>query len=122
MEHPGGCRDHFAHAGADPAERAARLERLGLFFNGNPCAAPFGLPETEALKGLTLYPAQLAGVADRLGSIEAGKEATLLTSDGSILDARTKVTHLWVAGKEVSLENRHTRLYEKYRARPRTKN
>jgi imidazolonepropionase-like amidohydrolase len=82
-------------------------------------AVAFGLPETEALKGLTLYPAHLAGVSDRLGSIEKGKEATLFASDGSILDARARVTHLWVAGKEVSLENRHTRLYEKYKARPR---
>jgi imidazolonepropionase-like amidohydrolase len=82
-------------------------------------AVAFGLPEAEALKGLTIYPAQLAGVADRLGSIERGKEATLFASDGSILDARARVTRLWVAGKEVSLENRHTRLYEKYKARPR---
>ena len=46
----------------------------------------FGLPEAEALKGLTLYPAQLAGVAERLGSIEAGKEATLFAADADILD------------------------------------
>jgi imidazolonepropionase-like amidohydrolase len=82
-------------------------------------AVAFGLPEPEALKGLTLYPARLAGIADRLGSIESGKEATLFASDGSVLDARARVTHLWVAGKEVSLENRHTRLYEKYKTRPR---
>ena len=84
-------------------------------------AVAFGLPEAEALKGLTLYPAQLAGVADRLGSIDPGKEATLFTSDRSILDARAQVTHLWVAGKEVSLESRHTRLYEKYRAKPKAR-
>jgi imidazolonepropionase-like amidohydrolase len=82
-------------------------------------AVAFGLPETEALKGLTLYPARLAGVADRLGSIEPGKEATLFAANGSILDIRSNVTHLWIAGKEVSLEDRHTRLYEKYRNRPK---
>jgi imidazolonepropionase-like amidohydrolase len=82
-------------------------------------AIAFGMPEAEALKGLTLYPAQLAGMADRLGSIEKGKEGTLFACEGSILDARARVTHLWIAGKEVSLENRHTRLYEKYKARPR---
>ena len=81
----------------------------------------FGLPEAEALKGLTLYPAQLAGVADRLGSIEAGKEATLFAADGDVLDLRAHVTRMWLAGKEVSLENRHTRLYEKYKNRPRAK-
>ena len=82
-------------------------------------AVAFGLPEAEALKGITLYPARLAGVADRLGSIEPGKEATLFAADGSIFDIRSNVTHLWLAGKEVSLENRHTRLYEKYRNRPK---
>ncbi|HSU53347.1 MAG TPA: amidohydrolase family protein [Candidatus Dormibacteraeota bacterium] len=83
-------------------------------------AVAFGLPETEALKGLTLYPAQLCGVSDRLGSLEPGKEATLFSSDGDILDLRTHVTHLWLAGKEVRLESRHTRLYEKYKNRPRS--
>jgi imidazolonepropionase-like amidohydrolase len=81
-------------------------------------AMAFGLPEDEALKGLMLYPAQFAGVADRLGSIEPGKEATLLASDGDILDIRSNVKHLWVDGKEVNLESRHTKLYDKYKDRP----
>jgi len=81
-------------------------------------AVAFGLPEAEALKGLTLYPAQLAGVVDRLGSIEAGKEATLFASDADILDIRANVKHMWIAGKEISLESRHTRLYAKYKNRP----
>ena len=82
-------------------------------------AVAFGLPETEAVKGLTLYPAQLAGVADRLGSIEPGKDATVFAADGDILDIRANVKRMWIAGKEVSLETRHTRLYEKYKNRPR---
>jgi imidazolonepropionase-like amidohydrolase len=82
-------------------------------------AMAFGLPEDEALKGLMLYPAQFAGVADRLGSIEPGKEATLLASDGDILDIRSNVKHLWVDGKEVNLDSRHTKLYDKYKDRPR---
>ncbi|PWU17904.1 MAG: amidohydrolase [Verrucomicrobia bacterium] len=82
-------------------------------------AVAFGLPADEALKGLTLYPAQMAGVADRLGSIEAGKEATLFASDGDILDIRSNVKHFWIAGKEVSLESRHTKLYDKYKNRPK---
>jgi len=81
----------------------------------------FGLPENEALKGLTLYPAQIAGVADRLGSIEPGKEATMFAADGDILDIRANVKHMWIAGKEISLESRHTRLYEKYKNRPLTR-
>jgi imidazolonepropionase-like amidohydrolase len=82
-------------------------------------AVAFGFPEVEALKGLTLYPAQLAGVGDRLGSIEPGKDATLFAADGDVLDIRTNVRRMWIAGKEVSLETRHTRLYEKYKNRPR---
>jgi imidazolonepropionase-like amidohydrolase len=82
-------------------------------------AVAFGLPAKEALKGITLYPAQIAGVADRLGSIETGKDATLFASDGDILDIRSKVKRMWIDGKEVSLENRHTRLYEKYKNRPK---
>ena len=82
-------------------------------------AVAFGLPEDEAIKGLTLYPAQIAGVASTLGSIEPGKEATLIAVDGNLLDLRTNVKHMWIAGKPVSLESRHTRLYEKYNNRPR---
>jgi imidazolonepropionase-like amidohydrolase len=82
-------------------------------------AAAYGLPADEALKAITLYPAQILGVEDRLGSIEPGKDATLFSCTGDIMDLRANVTHLWMAGREVSLENRHTRLYEKYRNRPK---
>src|SRR6266536_4019803 len=82
-------------------------------------AVAFGLPADEALKGLTLYPAEIIGVADRLGSIEPGKEATIFSADGDILDIRANVKRMWIAGKEVSLESRHARLYQKYKARPR---
>ena len=83
-------------------------------------AAAFGLSADEALKGITLYPAQIAGVADRLGSIEVGKDATLFVTDGDILDIRSNVKRMWIGGDEVSLENRHTRLYEKYKNRPKS--
>ncbi|MGA2247727.1 MAG: amidohydrolase family protein [Verrucomicrobiota bacterium] len=81
-------------------------------------AVAFGLPADEAVRGLTLYPAQIAGVADRLGSIEAGKEATLIATDGDLLDLRSNVKRMWIAGRMVDLESRHTRLYEKYKNRP----
>ena len=81
-------------------------------------AASFGLPADEALKAITLYPAQIMGVDDRLGAIEPGKAATLFSCTGDILDLRANVTHLWMAGHEVSLESKHTRLYEKYKNRP----
>ncbi len=81
-------------------------------------AVAFGLAPEEGLKSITLAPAQILGVADRFGSLEKGKEATLLATSGDLLDIRTNVRQLWIAGQSVSLENRHTRLYEKYRGRP----
>ncbi|NBQ23985.1 MAG: amidohydrolase [Verrucomicrobia bacterium] len=82
-------------------------------------AMAFGLPREEAIKGITLYPAQLLGVADRLGSLEPGKEASIIITDGPLLDIRSKVTHMWIKGTASSLESRHTRLYETYSKRPR---
>lgn len=81
-------------------------------------AAAYGLPKEEALKAITLYPAQILGVADRLGSIEAGKIANLVVTDGDPLEIRTNVKHVFVAGKPVSLETKHTRLYQTYLNRP----
>ncbi len=84
-------------------------------------AAAFGLPSDAALAALTLVPAQLHGVADRLGSIEPGKDATFFAATGDILDIRSEVKRLWMSGTEQSLESRHTRLSERYRARPKAK-
>ena len=56
--------------------------------------------------------------ADEGKDIETGKEATLVAVSGDILDIRSNVRRLWIAGREQSLESRHTRLYEKFKARP----
>jgi imidazolonepropionase-like amidohydrolase len=80
-------------------------------------AGAYGLSEDDALKALTLYPAEIFGVADRLGSIEPGKIANLIVTDGSPLEIQTRVMHLIIGGREVSTDNRHSRLYERYRAR-----
>lgn len=82
-------------------------------------AMAYGLSADAALRSVTLAPAEILGVADRLGSIEVGKEASLFAADGDILDIRSNVKQLWIAGEEVSLETRHARLYEKYRNRPK---
>lgn len=81
-------------------------------------AVAFGMPEDEAIKSLTLFPAELVGVSDRMGSIEAGKDASLFVSDGSILDEKSSVKRMWIAGKEVSLTSKHTKLFDKYKGRP----
>jgi imidazolonepropionase-like amidohydrolase len=82
-------------------------------------AAAFGLPRDEALKSVTLYPAQIFGVADRLGSIEAGKIADLIVTNGDPLEITTEVEQTYIAGKPVSMETRQTRLFKKYNARPK---
>jgi len=84
-------------------------------------SAAHGLPRNIALKGITLHTAEILGVAKRLGSIEAGKEATFFTANGDILEIRTQVKQMWIAGKKVRLDNRHNRLYKKYRNRPKPK-
>jgi imidazolonepropionase-like amidohydrolase len=80
-------------------------------------AAAFGLPRTEALKAVTLYPAQIMGVSDRLGSIEAGKLANLVVTDGDLLEARTNVRYLFIGGRQIPLVSRHTQLYETFKDR-----
>ncbi len=82
-------------------------------------AMAFGLPREFALKAITLVPAQIYGVADKLGSIEVGKDASLVAVTGDILDARAQVKRVWIGGVEQSSENRNTRLRDKYEARPR---
>jgi imidazolonepropionase-like amidohydrolase len=83
-------------------------------------AVAYGLPADEALKSMTLYAAEVLGVSDRLGSIATGKEASLIVTDGDILDIRANVKRMWIAGQEASLESRHTRLYDKYQRRPKS--
>ncbi|MFP5261694.1 MAG: amidohydrolase family protein [Blastocatellia bacterium] len=81
-------------------------------------AAAFGLPKEEALKSLTIYPAEIWGVADRIGSIEQGKVANLIVTDGDPLEILTQVRYLFINGRQIPLVSRHTELYEKYKARP----
>ena len=62
--------------------------------------------------------AQIWGVGDRIGSIEEGKLADLIVTDGDPMEARTQVKQLFIKGKNVDLDNRQKRLYEKYLNRP----
>ena len=78
-------------------------------------ARAFGLSELQALQTVTLNPARILGVDDRLGSIEAGKEATLVLCEGDLLEVAPKVTRAWGAGKEIDLSDRQKELYQKYR-------
>ncbi|HEY7184432.1 MAG TPA: amidohydrolase family protein [Blastocatellia bacterium] len=80
-------------------------------------SAAFGLPKDEALKAVTIYPAQIFGVDKLLGSIEVGKMANLIVTDGDPLEFKTIVKHMFINGKPVDLSSRHTRLYDKFKDR-----
>lgn len=80
-------------------------------------AAAYGLSRAEALKAVTLYPAQILNVADRLGSIEVGKMANLVVTDGDLLETRTHVRHLFIDGRQVPLNSRHTDLNDAFKNR-----
>lgn len=82
------------------------------------CVA-YGLPADEALKSITIYAAQILGVADRVGSLETGKDATLFVSDGDILDVRSHVEKAWVQGRPVDLQDKQKVLWAKYREKYR---
>ena len=99
-------------------ETAAKLQSAGVRFcisTGNSgsavrnlplyagMAAAFGLPKAEALKAVTLYPAQIMNVADRMGSIEPGKEANIVITDGDLLEVRTHVRYLFIDGIRLPL-------------------
>lgn len=82
-------------------------------------AAAYGLPHEDALRSITQYPAEILGIADRVGTLEAGKDATLFVSDGDPLETETHITAVWVRGRKVDLTSRHTQLYEKYQIKYR---
>lgn len=113
-------------------ENAAKLQKAGVRFcisSGSSganvrdlpfhagMAAAFGLPRDEALKAVTLYPAQIMNVADRIGAIETGKTANLVITDGDMLEARTHVRYLFIDGRQIPLVSRHTELYEQFKDR-----
>jgi imidazolonepropionase-like amidohydrolase len=77
-------------------------------------AVAFGLPREEALKAVTLNAAEIWGVGDQLGSLEKGKWADIMLTDGDPLEAQTRVRQLFIKGRSVDLSSKHTRLYEKY--------
>ncbi|REK06755.1 MAG: hypothetical protein DWQ37_22175 [Planctomycetota bacterium] len=82
-------------------------------------AAAYGLPADEALKAVTLYPAEILGVADRIGSLESGKDATLIVTTGNPLEITSLVTGAYIQGRAVDLNDRQKRLWEKYKEKYR---
>jgi imidazolonepropionase-like amidohydrolase len=114
-----------------PYANAAKLYRAGVKFcirstgSSNArnlpyeaaMAVSYGLPPEEALKAVTMYPAQILGVADQLGSVEAGKRANLVLTNGDLLQPSTQVLGLFIDGKPLEPTSKQTKLYDKYRER-----
>jgi imidazolonepropionase-like amidohydrolase len=115
----------------EPLDLPAKLAKAGIAFAfgsyniERPRNLPFqaanavgnGLSHDAALKALTLGAAEIWGIADRLGSIDKGKLADFILTDGDPLEPKTQIRQMWILGKPVSLENRHTKLYEQYKKR-----
>ena len=80
-------------------------------------ARAFGLPADAALRAITLSPAEIFGVSDRIGSIAVGKAANLFLATGDVMDARVSVTDVFIDGVPQSMETRHTRLYKEFKDR-----
>jgi imidazolonepropionase-like amidohydrolase len=113
-------------------ENPAKLQQAGVRFcisTGDPgaevrnlplyagMAAAYGLSKSDALKSVTLYPAQIMNVADRLGSIDVGKMANLVVTDGDLLEIRTHIRYLFIDGRPVVLTSRHTELNDAFKNR-----
>jgi imidazolonepropionase-like amidohydrolase len=77
-------------------------------------ATAFGLPRDEALKAITLNAAEVWGVADQLGSLDAGKTANVVVASGDPLDVKTDVKQVFIAGREIPMTNRQTMLRDQY--------
>lgn len=82
-------------------------------------AVAYGLPHDAGLRSITLSAAEILGVADRVGSLEAGKDATLIVTSGDPLEISTQVNRAFVQGRELDLTSRHTRLWRKYQEKYR---
>lgn len=88
-----------------------------LAFNAGTAAA-YGLSKEEALSTITLNAATILGIADKTGSIETGKDANIVVSEGDILDMRTNIiTQAYIQGRQVDLNNKQKQLAEKYEAK-----
>jgi imidazolonepropionase-like amidohydrolase len=80
-------------------------------------AAAFGLDPKDALRAITLSPAEIMGVGDRLGSLDVGKIANVVVATGDILEPRTQVKYAFIDGRPVQLTSRHTDFYEQFKNR-----
>jgi len=114
-----------------PFKTPAMLQKAGVLFALNDeneetryrnlpfnagTAASYGLTKEQALQAITLNSAKILGIDDKTGSLEAGKDANIVVSEGDILDMRTSIiVHAFIQGREVSLDNKQKQLYDRYK-------
>lgn len=125
---PSGPDEAYDEAYANPGKlHAAGVKIAFATFNSSASrtlpyeaaqAVPYGLPRDAALEAVTKNAAEMLGLGDRIGTIEEGKLANIMITDGDPLEIQTQVTDLFVLGRGASLDNKHKSLYEKYRSRP----
>lgn len=101
----------FAISGAESAQYVNRTP----FEAG--AAVAFGLPEEVAIQALTIHAAQLLGIADRVGSLEVGKDATLIITTGSPIEYATRVEAAFIQGRRIDMSDVHKEFYQKYQLR-----
>lgn len=104
----------MAEAGVKVALTSGETENVrNLPFNAG-FAAAYGLGKEEALKAVTINPAEIFGMADELGSLEVGKRANLFVADGDPFETKTKIPYVFIDGYQIAIDNRHIQLYEEF--------
>ena len=97
------------------SDMSENTKQRNLSFNAG-TAATYGLSKEEALSAITLNSAKILGIDNVTGSIETGKDANIVISDGDILDMRgNQITKAFIQGRDVSLDNKQKQLYERYK-------
>jgi imidazolonepropionase-like amidohydrolase len=107
----------LAQAGVKVAFSTGDTNNVRLVPYNAAMSVAWGMSGDDALKALTINAAEILGVADRVGSLEAGKDANLFIAKGDPLEIRTEITHVLIEGKDVEMGNKHYALYQKYLAR-----
>ena len=114
---PYACAARLQKAGVPFAIRSADSSNARNLPYHAAMAAAYGLPREEALKAITVHPARILGVEDRIGSLSPGKAADFILTTGDPLEVVTDVVAVFIDGKPQSLDTRHTRLRDKFKER-----
>lgn len=101
-------------AGVKIAIRTANAENVRNLPYHAAYAAAYGLGKEEALRAITIVPAEIFGLADKLGSIEVGKNANLFVSDGDPFETKTNIKHVFIDGWQIPMVSRHTQFYDEF--------